>query len=64
MEETSYVGLQRFCNISKHILPSAYTGEAEAANDQSMVLDATQLTIGMEHLGHKSHNGRLIRILF
>ena len=25
MEETSYVGLQRFCNISRHILPSAYT---------------------------------------
>jgi len=25
MAETSYVGLQRFCRISRQMLPSAYT---------------------------------------
>ena len=38
MEETSYVGLQRFCNISKHILPSAYTGGREGGRQWVRVL--------------------------
>ena len=27
IDETSYVGLHRFCNMSKHMLPSAYTSK-------------------------------------
>jgi len=27
MAETSYVGLQRFCRMSRHMLPSAYTAQ-------------------------------------
>lgn len=60
MEETSYVGLQRFCNISKHILPSAYTGEGEAANDQSMVLDVGHSPLGWNILDTNRTIGGLL----
>ena len=46
MEETSYVGLQRFCKISKHILPSAYT---EGRSGSELLVSV--LSFQTNHLG-------------
>ena len=49
MEETSYVGLQRFCKISKHILPSAYT---EGRSGSELLVSV--LSFQTNHLGETS----------